>query len=265
MQISLEGEPNLTTPSLPATGVPRVLSTGSVVSSPELQASTELLNPTSSVEQWVVSGHCPHRPPSSRGTPVVDHQHQTCEWEPNSPPATEMVITSDASKMGWGTTYGNLSTNGRWSKPESALHINVLELKATFLAVQAFLKNQSNLTVKLRLDNRTAVTYINNQRGTHSASLTSLTLQLWKWCLQQNILITAEHLPGVTNVGADREARTFIDSSDWKLQPEIIQCFLKNRAIDLFATRLTNQLKSHVSWRPDPQAVATDAFSIDWS
>ena len=93
------------------------------------------------------------------------------------PPATEMVITSDASKMGWGATYGNLSTNGHWSKQE-ALHINVLELKATFLAVQAFLKNQLNLAVKLRLDNTTAVTYINNQGGTSSASLTSLTLQL---------------------------------------------------------------------------------------
>ena len=32
VQISLEGEPNLTTPSLPATGAPRVLPTGSVVS-----------------------------------------------------------------------------------------------------------------------------------------------------------------------------------------------------------------------------------------
>ena len=76
------------------------------------------------------------------------------------------MITSDASKMGWGATFGNLSTNGRWSKQESDLHINVLELKATFLVIQAFLKSQSNLAVKLRLDNTTAVTYVNNQGGT---------------------------------------------------------------------------------------------------
>jgi hypothetical protein len=37
-----------------------------------------------SVEQEVISGHGPPRPPSSGGTPVVDHQHQTGEWEPNS-------------------------------------------------------------------------------------------------------------------------------------------------------------------------------------
>jgi hypothetical protein len=78
-----------------------------------------------------------------------------------------------------------------------------LELKATFLAVQAFLKHQPNLSVKLRLDNTTAIAYINN-RGTRSPSLTSLTLELWYWCLQQNILITAEHLPGVLNVQADK-------------------------------------------------------------
>ena len=86
VQISPEGESNLTTPSRSASGFPRVLSTSSVVSPLALQASTELFNPTSSVEQGVVSGYRPPRPPSSRGAPVVDHQHQTGEWKPNSPP-----------------------------------------------------------------------------------------------------------------------------------------------------------------------------------
>ena len=87
VQISPEGESNLTTPSRSASGFPRVLSTSSVVSPLALQASTELFNPTSSVEQGVVSGYRPPRPPSSRGAPVVDHQHQTGEWKPNSPPS----------------------------------------------------------------------------------------------------------------------------------------------------------------------------------
>ena len=154
---------------------------------------------------------------SYQGTVLLDPQaREELQWwitnikrvngSPIHPPATEMVITSDASKMGWGATFGNLSTNGRWSKQESGLHINVLELKATFLAIQAFLKNQSNLAVKLRLDNTTAVTYVNNQGGTRSPSLTLLTVELWNWCLQRNIPITAEHLPGVFNVLADRVA-----------------------------------------------------------
>ena len=87
VQISPEGESNLTTPSRSASGFPRVLSTSSVVGPLALQASTELFNPTSSVEQGVVSGHRRPRLPSSRGAPVVDHQHQTGEWKPNSPPS----------------------------------------------------------------------------------------------------------------------------------------------------------------------------------
>ena len=83
---------------------------------------------------------------------------------------------------------------------------------------------------------------------------------MWNWCLQRNILITAEHLPGVSNVLAGTESRTFIDSSDWKLQPKIIQYFLKDREIDLFATRLTNQLKSYVSWQPVPQCCGDGRF-----
>ena len=86
VQISPEGESNLTTPSRSASGFPRVLSTSSVVNPLALQASTELFNPTSSVEQGVVSGHRPPRPPSSRGAPVVDHQHQRVNGSPIHPP-----------------------------------------------------------------------------------------------------------------------------------------------------------------------------------
>ena len=229
VQISPEGESNLTTPSRSASGFPRVLSTSSVVSPLALQASTELFNPTSSVEQGVVSGHRPPRPPSSTGAPVVDHQHQTGEWKPNSPPSDRDGDHLRRLQDGVGCHLRQSVNQRTLVKQESDLHINVLELKATFLAIQAFLKNQSNLAVKLRLDNTTAVTYVNNQGGTRSPSLTLLTLELWNWCLQRNILITAEHLPGVSNVLADRELRTFIDSSDWKLQPEIIQYFLKDR------------------------------------
>ena len=35
-------------------------------------------------------------------------------------------------------------------------------------------------------------------------------------------------------------------------------------SVDLFATRLNNQLRRCVSWRPDPFAIATDAFTMSW-
>lgn len=54
------------------------------------------------------------------------------------------------------------------------------------------------------------------------------------------------------------------DSSDWKLD-QIVFARLNDLwgplEVDLFARRLTNQLPSYVSWRPDPEAEATDALS----
>lgn len=35
--------------------------------------------------------------------------------------------------------------------------------------------------------------------------------------------------------------------------------------IDLFASRLNSQFTHYVAYRPDPGAVAIDAFSLDWS
>jgi hypothetical protein len=98
-----------------------------------------------------------------------------------------MMITSDASKMGWGATC-DLFTNGRWSNQESLLHTNVLELKATFLVVQSFPKHQSNPFVKLRLDNTTAIAYINNREGTRSPCLTSLILERRNWCQRYGMI-----------------------------------------------------------------------------
>jgi len=34
---------------------------------------------------------------------------------------------------------------------------------------------------------------------------------------------------------------------------------------DLFASRLSAQLPAFISWKPDPLAIATDAFTVDWS
>jgi len=42
------------------------------------------------------------------------------------------MITTDASKKGWGAVHQSLQTNGRWSQKESLQHINYLELKASF-------------------------------------------------------------------------------------------------------------------------------------
>ena len=93
---------------------------------------------------------------------------------PVSPPPPDLTILSDVSMQGWGATCQGKSTNGKWSSQESIQHINLLELKAAFLALKTFLKNQSHRVVLLKLDNSAAVAYLNNKGGTHLVPLMSL-------------------------------------------------------------------------------------------
>jgi hypothetical protein len=55
-------------------------------------------------------------------------------------PAIDMIVSTDASTKGWGASYLHQKTGGQWQKEESRAHINVLELKAAYLALQALVK-----------------------------------------------------------------------------------------------------------------------------
>lgn len=59
-----------------------------------------------------------------------------------------------------------MAKKGRWSEDEIRLHINVFELKAAFLALKAFPKNQSHRVACLRMHNTTAIAQINNKDST---------------------------------------------------------------------------------------------------
>ena len=81
-------------------------------------------------------------------------------------PTADLVITSDASKTGWGATCQEIHTGGPWGAQERAEHINLLELKAAFLALQTFASHRSGLHILLLIDNITAIAYVNHKGGT---------------------------------------------------------------------------------------------------
>ena len=76
--------------------------------------------------------------------------------------------------------------------------------------------------------------------------------KLWFWCMNRDITLVAEHLPGVLNTIADQESRVMRDRSDWMLNPRIfskIQQKWGPLEVDMFASRLTTQLRRFFSWR----------------
>ena len=183
-----------------------------------------------------------------------------------------VCIESDASKEGWGATNGTTHKGGRWNKDEYSLaesnRINYLELLAAFFGLKSFCRKYSNIHVQLKIDNTTAIAYIQNMGGTKSLDCNELAKMLWQWCIQRNIWVTAAHIPGRLNIDADRESRKFQEETEWKLNhkqfQKITDCF-GIPEIDIFASRLNTQLPRYVSWKPDPSSEAIDAFTLDWS
>ena len=132
-----------------------------------------------------------------------------------------LMIESDASTRGWGASCEGMQTGGPWSPEEKQWHINCLEALAAFHAVKCFVRDRKSITVLLRTDNTTAVAYVNKLGGTVSPKLNTIVRELWLWCMNWDITLVVEHLPGVLNTIADEESRVMRDQSDWMLNPMV--------------------------------------------
>ena len=183
-------------------------------------------------------------------------------------PPTDEVITTDASNLGWGAVYKDQTSGGQWDLEEEKMHINVLELKAVFFALKSFLANAHNKHIQIKTDNTTTVAYINNFGGVKSIECHKVARDIWEWAFARNNLLCAVHLPGSQNELADKASRIFDTNTEWELDTDVFVEVCKtfgNFQIDLFASRLNAKLEKYVAWKPDPNAVCIDAFSIPWT
>ena len=111
-------------------------------------------------------------------------------------PAPDLHLYSDASSSGWGAHLLDQNVSGVWSAQEKLLHINLLEMKALFLALQAFQEDVAGHHVTAMCDNSTVVAYINKQGGTVSRPLCLLTSRLLRWTESFDVHLEARYLLG---------------------------------------------------------------------
>ncbi|XP_069109293.1 uncharacterized protein [Argopecten irradians] len=187
---------------------------------------------------------------------------------PLSKPAPTMTLFTDASMTGWGAYLDGHCRSGEWSGDQLSEHINVLEMRAVLLALQAFRKILHSKVVCVATDNSTVVAYLERQGGTRSHVLCALAIRVLLLCQEMQLTILVKHLPGRLNVLADTLSRRRQPVlTEWQLNPSIFEgiCQVWDRPhIDLFATSLNNQLPTFVSPVPDQLAWAVDALSLDW-
>ena len=93
------------------------------------------------------------------------------QGKPFTPLKNSKVLTKDASKSGFGGHLNSEIFQRQWTKQESKLHINSLEVETVYKSVQHFLPQLKGQNVLIRSDNITVVQYVNKQGGTRSPRL----------------------------------------------------------------------------------------------
>lgn len=189
--------------------------------------------------------------------------------KPISPGNPDIILFTDSSNIGWGgvNQTNGTETNGQWTIEERENHINVLELKAALLSVQSLCSDVTNKHVRINLDSTVAISYISKMGG-RKPTLNSLARELWLWCKERSIWVSASHIPGILNREADQLSRIHNLDMEWSLRTTVFDKLCRRyggMVIDLFASKLNCKLPVYVSYSPDGQAYAVDAFTLDWS
>ena len=111
-------------------------------------------------------------------------------------PAPDLHLYSDASCSGWGAHLLDQHVSGVWSDHEKLLHINLLEMKALFLDLQAFREDVIGHHVTAMCGNSMVVAYVNNEGVTVSRALCLLTSRLLRWTESFDIHLDASYRTG---------------------------------------------------------------------
>lgn len=179
-----------------------------------------------------------------------------------------LEVFSDASTTGWGAACGKERASGPWSSQERELHINQLELQAAFIALKIFAKFHTHCQILMRIDNSTAICYINRMGGIQFPHLTHIAKDIWQWCEQRKIFLFASYIKSSENKDADIESRRCHPNIEWELKPSSFKTIERSFGtpdIDLFASRINKKCRLYVSWQKDPDAVAVNAFTLKWT
>lgn len=175
-------------------------------------------------------------------------------------------IYTDASNSGWGAVLGTKKANGMWTETEKEYHINYLELLAVFLGLKCFVPKEVNCTILLRIDNTTAISYVNRMGGIQFPHLSNLARDIWQWCEKRNIYLYASYVNTKENC-ADAESRKVNPDIEWELSQSAFELIIQQLGvpeIDLFASRTNAKCEVYVAWKQDPDAIAVDAFTLNW-
>ncbi|KAI2647955.1 Transposon Ty3-G Gag-Pol polyprotein [Labeo rohita] len=176
-----------------------------------------------------------------------------------------IVVTTDASKTGWGAVCNGQAASGVWTGPRLLWHINCLELLAVLLALKRFRPLVQGKHVLVRSDNTATVAYINHQGGVRSFRMLRLARHLWLWSQDRLRSLRATHIPGEANRVADSRSRQVSLGGEWRLHPQAVQLIwdrFGQAQVDLFASPESTHCQLWYGLSEAPLGI--DALAHSW-
>lgn len=176
-------------------------------------------------------------------------------------------IFSDASRSGWGACCKGNRTHGFWNEVEKEHHINYLELLAALFGLKCYAEKLKDRDILLRIDNTTAIAYINKKGGVQFPKLSKVAKEIWQWCEDRDLWIFASYISSEDNSEADFESRRLETETEYSLSHSAfnkISRSLGEPEMDLFATRTNTKCEKYFSWKKDPGSFGVDAFTFNW-
>ncbi|KAI2655705.1 ORF V: Enzymatic polyprotein [Labeo rohita] len=176
-----------------------------------------------------------------------------------------IIVTTDASKTGWGATCNGQAASGVWTGPRLFWHINCLELLAVLLALRRFRPMIQGKHVLVRSDNTATVAYINHQGGVRSFRMSQLARHLLLWSQHRLKSLRATHIPGEANRVADSLSRQVSLGGEWRLHPQSVQLIwdrFGQAQVDLFASPESTHCQLWYGLTEAPLGI--DALAHSW-
>lgn len=138
---------------------------------------------------------------------------------------------------------------------------------AAFFAIKIFASHLNNCEILLRIDNTSAIAYINRAGGVQFPHLSELSRKIWIWCEEIKLWPLASYITSANNVEADAASRITNIDIEWEINNRLYKQITKKFGeftIDLFASNLNKKCSRFCSRFPQPDVVAVDAFTIPW-
>ena len=158
----------------------------------------------------------------SQGSALVDSRPCTSNWQGNYSSKSRFSNLSGCFKDRIGSSSSRIQHRRSLERARSPRPCKLLGPGSSISGFQSFLPLIKGSHVQFRLENHTAVAYINQLGGTRSQHPTALAIDIWCYVLDRNMLISAIHVPAKWNPIADKKSRIFHDSIEWMLDRSLL-------------------------------------------